>query len=186
MIAGHATKVEGDGLPPLPPAERLQALLFDAARLGRDDVIPALLGAGADVEGMDERGHTPLVLASYHGHETTTSLLLEFGAAVDGTVRGAGSGSPLMGVAFKGYTAIARLLLKAGADPNFRNGAGQTPLMMAALFSRRDIIDMLVEAGADPLAVDAAGNDAPALALSQGNNELAEELTALQRVRAAA
>ncbi|HEY1067614.1 MAG TPA: hypothetical protein VGE52_15935, partial [Pirellulales bacterium] len=34
---------------PLPPPERLQQLLFDAARLGRDDVIPALVLAGARI-----------------------------------------------------------------------------------------------------------------------------------------
>ncbi|WP_232493280.1 ankyrin repeat domain-containing protein [Novosphingobium kaempferiae] len=161
---------------PLPPAERIQELLFEAARLGRDDVIPALLQAGADIEGCDGRGHSPLVLASYHGHESTTALLLSFGARPDGRDDPTGSGSALMGVAFKGNCAIAQMLLEAGADPQHRNAAGQTALMMAALFDRRPIVTLLLEAGAELAAQDAAGNDAASVAQAQGNEELAKLL----------
>lgn len=159
--------------PQLPSPERVQELLFDAARLGRDDMIPVLLGAGADIEAVDAKGHTALVLATYHGFEAAAALLLNAGANPNGTTA---SGSPLMGVAFKGHIAIARQLLTAGADPNLRNAAGQTAIMMSALFDRRDIIDLLLSAGADIDAVDAAGNDAAAVARMQGNDELAQWL----------
>lgn len=145
-------------LPPLPSPERVQELLFEAARLGRDDLIPVLLEAGADIEAADAKGHTALVLATYNGFETTAELLLGHGADPNGTTT---SGSPLMGVAFKGHIAIARRLLAAGADPNLRNAAGQTAVMMGALFDRREIVALLLDAGADGDAVDAAGNDAP-------------------------
>lgn len=161
-------------LPPLPSPERVQELLFDAARLGRDDMIPVLLEAGADIEGVDAKGHTALVLATYHGFETTAALLLDRGAAPNGTTA---SGSPLMGVAFKGHLAIADRLLAAGADPNLRNAAGQTAIMMSALFDRREVIELLLGAGADIDAVDAAGNDAASLARMQGNESLARWLT---------
>lgn len=157
----------------LPPAERIRELLFEAARLGRDDVIPALIQAGADIEECDGQGHSPLVLASYHGHESTSALLLRLGARPDGHDDPTGSGSALMGVAFKGHLQIARLLLEAGADPQHRNAAGQTALMMAALFDRRPIVQLLLEAGADIAARDAAGNDAASVAATQGNEELA-------------
>jgi ankyrin repeat protein len=167
---------EGE-LPPLPPADRLQELLFDAARIGRDDVIPALLQAGARIEGEDARGYTPLVLASYNKQERTTELLLAFGAKPDGLAEAGGS-SALMGVAFKGYVAIARRLLAAGADPNRRNGAGQTALMMAALFGHDDMVDLLIEAGADVAIRAADGNSARDVAAAQGNQRLAERLSA--------
>jgi ankyrin repeat protein len=160
-------------LPPLPSPERVQELLFEAAKLGRDDMILILLAAGGDIEATDTKGHTPLVLASYHGFETTSELLLSNGANPNGTTA---SGSPLMGVAFKGHLGIARLLLSAGADPDLRNDAGQTAIMMAALFDRRDIIELLLVAGADLDAVDAAGNSAVALARVQGNETLARWL----------
>lgn len=160
----------------LPPPERLQELLFEAARLGRDDMVIALLQAGAAIEALDERDHSPLILASYHGHATTTDLLLDMGATPDGEDTNKGN-SALMGVAFKGYDHIAHALLRAGADPNRVNRAGQTALMMAALFGRHAVIDLLLKAGADVRHKDLEGNDAAALARSQGQDEIAERLT---------
>lgn len=160
---------------PLPSPERLQELLFDAARLGRDDMIPALLQAGAEIEGLDERGFSPLVLASYNNQASTSALLLELGALPDGLPDDPGS-SALMGVAFKGYASIARVLLDAGANPGRTNRAGQTALMMAALFDQREIIAMLLDAGADRGARDASGKTAADNALAQGNTGLANLL----------
>lgn len=160
---------------PLPSPERLQELLFDASRLGRSDVIPALVQAGADIEGQDDRGYTPLILASYNGQAEATRLLLDLGARPDGRT-GASESSALMGVAFKGHLAIAKLLLEAGADPNYKNGAGQTPLMMAALFGQDAVVDTLLDAGADHECRDAAGNSAASLAEQQGNRALAARL----------
>jgi ankyrin repeat protein len=166
---------------PLPPPQRLQELLFDAARLGRDDMIPALLQAGAQIEGQDERGFSPLVLASYNGQESTTALLLSLGALPDGLPDDAGS-SALMGVAFKGYVAIGGMLLNAGADPDRANRAGQTALMMASLFDQREIIALLIAAGADLSRRDGSGKTAADIAEAQGNPELA---TMLQQASAA-
>jgi ankyrin repeat protein len=163
-------------LPPLPSQQRLQQLLFDAARMGRDDVIPALLQAGAELEEGDGRDHTALILASYNGRESTTALLLSLGARPDG-LPAATTNSALMGVAFKGHAAIARVLLTAGADANYANGVGQTALMMAALFDRRAIIDLLLASGADATLRDAAGNSAASVADAQGNGTLAHFLS---------
>lgn len=162
-------------LPPLPSPERLQDLMFDAARGGRDDVIPALLAAGVDIEARDARGFTALVLASYNDQLSTTALLLDEGAAPDGTGEDQ-INTALMGVAFKGYTDIARLLLDRGAAPDRTNGVGQTALMMAALFGQAAIVDLLIDRGADLGAVDAKGNTARSLALAQGNVAMAERL----------
>lgn len=163
-------------LPPsLPSPERLQELLFDAARLGRDDMVPALLQAGAQIEGEDARGHTPLVIASYNGQESTTALLLSLGALPDGSPDAPGS-SALMGVAFKGHAALVKRLLAAGADPNRTNRAGQTALMMAALSDRREVIALLLERGAAPALRDATGASAADVAAAQGNDELSAML----------
>ena len=162
---------------PLPSRERIQELLVDAARIGRDDVVPALLQAGADIEGRDSRGYTALILASYNGHESTTRLLLDHGAAVDAPDAARGN-TALHGVAFKGFDAIARTLIAADADVDARNFAGQTALMMATLFGHSAIFDMLIAAGADPDAVDAAGNSAASVAAAQGNAGLLRSIAA--------
>jgi ankyrin repeat protein len=159
-------------LPPLPPMERLVELMFDAARTGRDEMIPALLQAGVDIEVTDAKGYTPLVIASYNGQAKATAALLAAGAQVDGAADARGN-TALMGVCFKGYGEIAQILLDAGADVNRRNGVGQTALMMAALVDRTAIIDLLLEHGADTTIVDAAGNSVHSLAVTQGNAELA-------------
>ncbi len=156
----------------LPPMERLVELWFDAARMGRDDMVPALLAAGVDIEVTDVKGYTALVLASYNGQESTTALLLKHGAAVDGAHDAQGN-TALMGVCFKGYLPIARMLIDAGADVNRRNGVGQTALMMAALFNQGAIIDLLLANGADADLTDAAGNTVSTLAIAQGNAVLA-------------
>ncbi|TXC70629.1 ankyrin repeat domain-containing protein [Sphingomonas ginsenosidivorax] len=157
----------------LPLMERLVELWFDAARMGRDDMVPALLAAGVDIEATDAKGYTALVLASYNGQQSTTALLLKHGAAVDGAHDAQGN-TALMGVCFKGYLPIAQTLIDAGADVNRPNGAGQTALMMAALFNRGAIIDLLLANGADAGVTDTAGNTVQTLAIAQGNTELAE------------
>jgi ankyrin repeat protein len=168
---------------PLPPPERIQALLFDAARLGRTDVIPALVQAGADVAALDPGGYTPLILSCYHGHEAATALLLELGAAID-QPDGVRGNTALMGAAFKGLPRIAECLLNAGAKPDAVNKAGQTALMFAALFSRGAIVDQLIASGADPHRPDAAGNSAVSVATAQCNELMVARLTARERVHA--
>ncbi len=169
--------------PPLPAPERIQELLFDAARLGRDDMIAALLQAGADIAALDPKGYTPLILASYHGHEGATEALLEHGAPVD-QQDGVRGNTALMGVAFKGYKPIAGLLLDAGADPDVTNAGGQTALMMAALFGHSAIVDLLIDRGSNPHFQDAAGNSAVSIAQTQNNELMVARLNARCRVLA--
>lgn len=162
---------------PLPSRERIQDLLFDAARLGREDMIPALLQAGADIGATDAKGHTALILATYHDQGGTAALLIDHGAAIDQGDTGRGN-TALMGVAFKGYAGLTRHLLAAGANPHATNKAGQTALMMAALFGHGEIVDALLACGADPHQQDAAGNSALSVATSQGNDTLRVKLEA--------
>lgn len=81
-----------------------------------------------------------------------------------------------MGVAFKGYPDIARLLIARGADVNYQNRAGQTAAMMATLFRQGDILELLIAHGADLSITDMAGNTARTLAMMQGDAALTEKL----------
>lgn len=159
----------------LPSPERRQELLFEAARLGRTDIIEPLIKLGADVNAHDKRGFTPLILAAYAGQMETAEALIAAGA--DACKPDANQGNTAqMGVAFKGEDAIAARLLKAGCDINARNKAGQTALMMAALFNRSNQIEMLLAAGADPAIADASGRTAASVAQAQGNEAVADRL----------
>ena len=159
----------------LPSPERRQQLLFEAARLGRTDMIEPLLKAGADINAYDERGFTPVILAAYNGQLATVDALIGKGADACRPDRDQGN-SAQMGVAFKGEDAIAARLLKAGCDVNARNHAGQTALMMASLFNRRTQVDLLLAAGADRTIEDAAGRSAGSVAAGQGNAAMAERV----------
>jgi ankyrin repeat protein len=150
----------------LPSPERRQQLLFEAARLGRTDMIDPLLKAGADINAYDERGFTPVILAAYNGQLATVDALIGKGADACRPDRDQGN-SAQMGVAFKGEDAIAARLLKAGCDVNARNHAGQTALMM---------VELLLAAGADRTIQDAAGRSAGSVAAGQGNAAMAERV----------
>ncbi|MEG3087406.1 ankyrin repeat domain-containing protein [Sphingomonas sp. PB4P5] len=159
----------------LPSPERRQELLFEAAKLGRTDLIGPLVKAGADVNARETRGFTPLILAAYNAHPDTVEALIAAGADACLPDRDQGN-TAQMGVAFKGDDAIAARLLKAGCDINVPNKAGQTALMMAALFARTKQIDMLLAAGADRTLVDAAGRSAMAVAAGQGSDATVRQL----------
>lgn len=156
----------------LPSPERRQQLLFEAARLGRIDMIDPLLKAGADINAYDDRGFTPLILAAYNGQLAMVETLITKGADACRPDRDQGN-TAQMGVAFKGEDGIAARLLKAGCDVNARNKAGQTALMMASLFNRQAQVDMLLAAGADRSIQDAAGRSASSVAANQGNAAMA-------------
>ena len=161
--------------PALPPPERRQELLFEAARLGRIDLIAPLARSGVDVNARDARGFTAVILAAYNDHIDTMGALIA--AKADACLPDRDQGNTAqMGVAFKGYDPIAARLLKAGCDVNARNKAGQTALMMAALFGRTRQIAMLKAAGADAAVLDAAGNSAASVAAGQGNAAVVQQL----------
>jgi ankyrin repeat protein len=166
----------------LPSPERRQALLFDAAKLGRTDLIPVLVREGADVNAYEGRGFTPLILAAYNGQASAVEALIAAGA--DPCKPDASQGNTAqMGVAFKGDDHLAARLLKEKCDVNARNNAGQTALMMASLFGRTAQIDMLLKAGADPSLVDASGRSATSVAQAQGNGAAIEKLAEKRAAR---
>lgn len=125
--------------------------LFVAALVGDVHGARAALRAGADPEGRDRDGTTPLYVAAVHGDATTVRLLLAAGARPDTESRGAGSdGTPLCAAACWGHTEAVRELLAHGADPNLRedHGTGRTPLEWADTGPHPETARVLAAAGA--------------------------------------
>lgn len=73
-------------------------LLHIAADYGQREVVEFLLSKGAEVNGRDKHGMTPIMAAIFEGHTETVKALLEGGA--DKTVK-APSGESLMECAEK-------------------------------------------------------------------------------------
>ncbi|MDE2337289.1 MAG: ankyrin repeat domain-containing protein [Alphaproteobacteria bacterium] len=116
-----------------------------------------LLRQGADANGADAQGFTPLMLAAYHWQ-----IKGDFAAGV-------------------------RLLLDARADVAAANAAGHTALMIAAIYGLTGMAEMLVAAGADPAKKSAGRLTAEDMALRNGHEEVAallRQAAAERRLRA--
>lgn len=149
---------------------------FDAARAGRSDITDALLQAGYPIDSQTSRGHTALILATYHGDLDEVNALLR--AHADPCLADNNGNTALMGALFKGEMAIARRLI--GLCPiDTSNNDGQTALSFAALFGRLDILAELVRHGADLQHRDARGNTALMISESQGNDAAVAALKAI-------
>ena len=106
-------------------AIKLGALSDDAAN-GSVEAVKRHLATGADVNGKDDLGRTPLYRAAYNGHTEIARLLLA--ANADTEVRDPNGWTPLHGAAYKGRLEIVAALIAAKADANAQDTDGDTPL----------------------------------------------------------
>lgn len=100
-----------------------------AAFEANEEMINVLLDNGADINAMDNQGHTPLHLSIIHhaGEE----------------------GAPTLD--------IVNLLASRGADLDLQDHDGRTALFLATSESGYECVDVLLAAGADPLIADRNG-----------------------------
>jgi hypothetical protein len=179
--AGAAAAATAPTAPPMAKtapsmsAADVEADFFDAARLGRIDVMEAFLRAGAQINARDKSGYTALILAAYNNQPEMVDFLIDRGA--DPCIGDNRGNTALMGVAFQGYDKIAERLLATDCDVNHVNILGQNALIMAAMFGRQNQIDMLLAKGADPAHRDGSGRTAAQVAAAQGQVALAARLS---------
>lgn len=129
----------------LPPAALdLAARLFDLARAGDTPTLQQYVSAGAPKNLTNASGDTLLMLACYHGHDSTAQMLLDHGADPN-ALNGKGQ-SPIAGAVFKGHEDVVRVLFRAGADVQ----AGQPNAVdCARMFKRSNCLKLFgVEEGA--------------------------------------
>ena len=107
--------VDGPGYKLEPEVLDLASRIFDMARNGDAATLAAYLDAGVPATLTNTNGDTLVMLASYYGHESAVTALVERGADVDR--RNNRGQTPLAGAVFKNETTIMELLLRAGADP---------------------------------------------------------------------
>ena len=113
-----------------PAALRMQAefeCIFSKARHGRYKEVSELLEAGALVDGVDDRGNTPLHAASQGGSLKTVKALLRRGCETN--AQNHQGNTPLHYAMAYRYQDVAEYLLrKGGALSDIRNAAGLTAL----------------------------------------------------------
>ncbi len=92
--------------------------LIAAASTGELDVLRLLLDSGADVNGQDAQGSSPLSAACFGGHRDAVDLLLEHKADVN--LADKSGATALMAATQGGYRDLAECLLKNGAAVDAR------------------------------------------------------------------
>jgi len=134
-----------------------------AIGFGHLDVLELLIRAGADVNGKDKEGMTPLITAIDKGQKRIVEFLIAEGADVNLKEDMMG-GTPIMWAAFEAEKEIAALLIKEGAKVNARVSSGSVPddenpllayawgdaaLHAATTKGSMEIVELLVDSGAD-------------------------------------
>jgi ankyrin repeat protein len=176
-----------------------------AAINGSAPMLQKLIKAGADPNGaLSKNGDTALMMAARTGNPAALNALIESGANVNARESWGGT-TPLMWAVSERHADAAKMLIDHGADVHARsnfvaaaNGrgfegrtpaspsAGQkveefasgwlTPLMFAAREGDLASARLLVAAGADVNAAAGDGKDALALAIFNGNYDVASLL----------
>ncbi|KEZ07492.1 ankyrin [Burkholderia sp. MSh2] len=152
---------------------------FAAARLGRIDILQALVDARYPIDAATPEGYTAVILATYRNQPEALDFLLRNGA--DPCIGDRHGNTALMGALFKGETALAKRLADTHCPIDQTNHAGETALSFAALFGRLDMLPVLVAHGANPDHVDALGRTALQTVILQGNDAA---VAALEKVGA--
>ena len=121
--------------------------LLYAVLYAHNDVVRALLSAGADVNTRSNDGDSALTVASEEGYTDTVKMLLDNGALVES--RNNDGETPLSIAAARGHTNVVRLLLSARADVNVQCNDGLTALHKASLNGYVHVVNMLLDQKAE-------------------------------------
>ncbi|XP_078274066.1 ankyrin repeat and SAM domain-containing protein 3 isoform X4 [Rhinoraja longicauda] len=122
--------------------------IHTAASIGQYDVVKGWIHGGeVNANQRNQGGWTPLMYASYIGHDTIVHLLLEAGVDVNMTTeRGQ---SALMLAASCGNESIAYFLLQQAAELEMKDDRGWTALFHCTSTGHQQMVKFLLDNGAD-------------------------------------
>lgn len=136
--------------------------LHYAAAGGHLDVIRLLVGSGADINSPGTKGGTPLQTAAWNKREIAVGLLLDLGAAWNGSKEVAkvvvehgadlaedNGGTVLHWAPVNEHIAVAELLVEKGAPLEAVDNEGATPLHRAARNNHHVLVTRIIENGAN-------------------------------------
>jgi len=112
------------------PAKGGWHILHRCAQNGDDRILEVMTASDLNVNAVNDRGDTPLLLACRHGHYRLVVALVSRGAETN-KVNPQSGRSPLHEVAYLGHRALAECLLLNGSRVDSRDRAGLTPAELA-------------------------------------------------------
>uniref|UniRef100_A0A3B4H7Q2 Ankyrin repeat and sterile alpha motif domain containing 3 n=1 Tax=Pundamilia nyererei TaxID=303518 RepID=A0A3B4H7Q2_9CICH len=122
--------------------------LHTACSIGQYDVVAECIKKReVDLDGKNIGGWTPLMYASYIGHDNIANLLLEARVNVNSTT--AKGLTPLMLAASCGNESIAYFLLQQGADLELKDSVGWTALFHCTSTGHQQMVKFLLDNNAD-------------------------------------
>ena len=125
-----------------------QSDIFQAASDGDIVSISYILKENKEnINAKDEKGQTPLILASWKGQNKVVDYLLSHGADVN--AKTAIGSTALMYASESNAVGIMKMLKDKGADVNQKNSTGSTPLSYAALRNSVNAAQFLIDNGAN-------------------------------------
>jgi ankyrin repeat protein len=149
--------------------------LIRASAKGDLAVVKKFLAEGAEVNGADGSGRTPLIEAAWGGHADLVKYLVDKGAEVN-AADNAGY-TALMRACEIGNVPIITCLINKGASVNTRGKVrGTTPLMLAAEQGHIKVLELLISRGAKINAVDQFEESACARAYRANQTKAAQYL----------
>lgn len=149
--------------------------LFEAIFDEDINAVRRLIREGANVNGRNSGGRTPLHEAVRDGLTDIANVLIDSGADVNATTRGFGE-TPLHYAVRFGHSDLVDILIKAGANVNAVDKDGLTPLHEAADDGNTVLASVLIDAGADVDTRDKKGRTPLYLAIEGGNPQVAKLL----------
>jgi len=120
--------------------------LFNGAFSNDLSIVKKGVDDGGDVNAVDLKGVTPLLLAVYNDNIDMVKFLLSKKASVNATST---NSSPLHEAVRQHNQQMCEILLSAGANINLQTDFGKTPLHTAIQEEQEGIIDFLISKKAD-------------------------------------
>jgi hypothetical protein len=149
-----------------------------AVNQGNKKLVDLFVRGGINVNACNNNGESALQIALGNGFTIIANILL--GAGADADVKNATGLTTLQVVCEKktlGHKELAEQLIMVGADVNVRDQKGWTPLMRAISITDQDMVALLLKNGANPALETPKGDDALALAMKFGCEEIIELVT---------
>ncbi|XP_029954170.1 ankyrin repeat and SAM domain-containing protein 3 isoform X2 [Salarias fasciatus] len=157
--------------------------LHTACSIGQYDVVAECIKKRqVDLNGKNIGGWTPLMYASYIGHDNIVNLLLEAGVNVNATTpKGL---TPLMLAASCGNESIAYFLLQQGAELELKDSRGWTALFHCTSTGHQQMVKFLLDNNADTNVKEPGSGFTPLMEAAASGHEIIVQYLLDHKVKA--